>query len=105
MKKQALSLTASPTFKHLVLIPVPGADAAPVEFTFKHKTGDALKEFVKSLEGREDADIILDVASGWSLDDAFEEENITRLCQNYIGSARAIMDTYLSALTGAKAKN
>lgn len=105
MAKPKFNLNAIPTFKSKVAIPVPGAKSVDVEFTFKHRTRDQFKEFVDSLEGREDVDVILDIASGWDLEDAFDEDNIDALIQNYMGSARAIIEIYINELTSARAKN
>lgn len=99
------SLTPNPTFKRDVAIPVPGGKTASINFTFKHKTRDEFKAFLEGLEGREDVDIILEVASGWGLEDAFDEDNVTELTQNYLGSARAVLDTYVSELAGARKGN
>lgn len=99
------SLTAAPTFKHKVEIPVPGARAVPVEFIFKHKTRDEFKEFIDGITGREDVDVILEIASGWDLDEDFDDTSIDALTQNYIGSARAVIEAYINNLTAAKAGN
>lgn len=99
-------LKAKPTFKCMVGIPIPGARAPiDVEFTFKAKTRDEFKEFVDSLRGREDVDVVMEIASGWDLEDAFNAENVAELIQNYIGSARAIMDKYIAELTAARVGN
>lgn len=105
MAKPQFSLTAKPTFKSKVEIPIPGDKSATVEFIFKGRTRDEFKAFVESLADREDVDVILDLASGWDLEDAFEKENVELLTQNYIGSARAIIEKYLSELTAARTKN
>jgi hypothetical protein len=100
-----LSLVAKPTFTAKVQIPVAGDKAATVQFTFKGRTREAFKAFMESLTDREDVDVILDMCSGWDLEDAFDKENIELLNQNYLGAARAIIDVYLSELTAARAKN
>lgn len=105
MAKQKFSLSASPTFKVRVSVPVAGGKAAEIEVTFKHRTRDAFKEFLDNLTGREDVDVILDIASGWDLDDAFDAESLEELTQNHIGSARAIIETYIGELTSARVKN
>jgi hypothetical protein len=99
------SLVPSPTFKALVSIQIPGGRAAEIEFTFKHRNRDEFKEFTDTLEGRKDVDILLDIASGWDLDDAFEAKNVQQLVDNYLGSARAVLNAYVAELTAARAKN
>lgn len=99
------SLSVSPTFKRDVSIPVPGDRAANVNFTFKHKTRDELRSFVEGLEGREDLDVVLEITSAWGIDEAFEEDNVSVLLQNYPGAALAIIDTYLKEVSGARKGN
>ena len=99
------SLTPSPTFKAPVAIQVPGGKAVEVEFVFKHRDRENFKEFVDSLEGRKDVDILLDIASGWELEDAFDEKNLQKLADNYLGAGRAVLQAYISELTAARAKN
>ena len=105
MAKIKLVLTANPTFKAKVMIPVAGGLPTPVEFTFKHRSKDAFSEWVKSLTDKDDADLIMEVASGWELDDAFERENIELLCQNYLGASRAVIEKYIGEQTAAKLGN
>ena len=103
--KPKFSLTASPTFKAKVTIPVAGGKPVDVEFTFKHRTREAFKKFIESLTDREDVDVILDIASGWDLEDAFDAESLEQMVENHIGSGLAVIQTYISELTAAKVKN
>lgn len=105
MAKSKLSLAVSPTFKATVSIPVAGGKPADVEFTFKHRTREQFKELMDSLEGRDDVDVVMDIASGWDLDDPFERDSVERLIEGYMGSARAIINGYVLELTGARVKN
>lgn len=105
MAKAKFVLTAAPTFKRAVAIPVAGGKDANIEFTFKHRTRDQFKEFVEGIGGREDVEVIMDIASGWELEDAFDDNNIEELTQNYLGSARAIIETYINELTNARLGN
>jgi len=105
MAKPKFTLTPSPTFKAKVGIPVPGNGTTAVEFTFKGRTRDEFKTFIDELANREDVDVIMDIASGWELEDAFDKENVEELIQNYLGAARAIIEKYLSELTQARLGN
>lgn len=100
-----LILTAAPTFKANVLIPVPGKKPVAVEFNFKGRTKDEFKTFIETMGDREDVDVILDIATGWELEDAFGKESVDMLLQNYIGSARVIIEKYLAELTAARLGN
>jgi hypothetical protein len=107
MARQKFTLAVAPTFKSKVLIPVPGQAPEPVEFTFKGRTRDQFAEFIESIKEGEakDVDVILDICSGWELEDAFDAKNIETLTQNYLGAARAIIDKYLAELTTARLGN
>lgn len=105
MAKTKFNLSVSPTFKAKVLIPIPGKTAEPVEFTFKGRTRDEFRKFVDDLKDREDVNVVMDIASGWDLEDAFDEVNVEILTQNYLGAARAIIEKYLNELTQARLGN
>ena len=105
MAKPKFSLTTNPTFKAKVLIPVPGKQAEAVEFTFKGRTREEFKEFVDTLKDREDIDVVMSVATGWELEDAFDKSNIELMLQNYLGASRAIIEKYLAELTQARLGN
>jgi hypothetical protein len=99
------TLKAAPTFKAKVSLPVPGGGFVPVEFTFKHRTKKALDEFVKTREGKSDAESFASMVAGWELDDAFTPENIDLLLENRIGSALATYRVYIEELTKAREGN
>lgn len=100
-----LKLNPDPTFRAKVTIPVPGSADVPVEFEFKHRTRDEMDAFLKKAPELQDAALILEIASGWELSDAFTEDNLNRLAQNYIMAPQAIFHAYLEELTKAKVKN
>ena len=100
-----LILAVSPTFPATVTIPKAGAESVTLKLICKHRTKAQLDEFIQSRADKSDADSILDLATGWDLDDAFTAENIETMCQNYIAAPLEIYREYLSELTKAKAKN
>jgi len=102
-----LKLNPEPTFKAKVGIPVPGAGKAPVEFVFKHRSREQIKEWMKAQaeSDDQDTDTVMDFAVGWDLDDEFNAENVTKLCNNYPGAGFEILTAYLMELRGARAKN
>jgi len=104
MAKPKFSLTPNPTFKAKVGIPVPGEGAALVEFTFKGRTREQLKELLDDKEGLK-IDAVMQMVSGWELDDPFDKEHVEKLLDNYLGAFDAIQDTYLRELTEARTKN
>ncbi|HEV2612542.1 MAG TPA: phage tail assembly chaperone [Noviherbaspirillum sp.] len=105
MAKPKLVLTAAPTFKSKVAIPVPGGQPAVVEFTMKGRTKDEFKEFINALAGRDDIDVLMDIISGWDLEDAFNRDAVEKMDQIYIGAARAIIERYIAELTAARLGN
>ena len=107
MAKPKFTLVAKPTFTAKVAIPVPGHAPELVEFTFKGRTRDQFAEFIESIKDGEvkDVEVIMDIASGWELEDAFDAKNVELLTQNYLGAARAIIDKYLAELTTARLGN
>lgn len=105
MAKAKFTLNPSPTFKAVVTIPVPGGKGADIEWTFKHRTRDQFKELMETIESAEDVALLMDIASGWDLEDAFDEENLEKMTQNYPGSARAVFVKYIDEMTAARAKN
>jgi hypothetical protein len=100
-----LKLNPDPTFKAKVEISAAGAGVDPVEFTFKHRTRDEMDAFLKSSGDLKDAKLIMEMAVGWELVDAFTEENLNKLAQNYITAPQAIFSTYLDELVKAREKN
>lgn len=102
-------LEPNPTFKAIVMIPVPGDKAAPVEFIFKHRTKDAYEEMLKRFSAEavqiEDVDVVMELASGWALVEPFDKPNVLKMLQNYMGAKDAIAETYVREITGAKLGN
>jgi hypothetical protein len=105
MAKPKFSLNPNPVFKAPVLIPVAGGKSVNIEFTFKHRTRDEFKKFSETTADREDVDLLQDVAEAWDLDEPFNKVNLELLTQNYMGSARAVVEVYIDELTSARAKN
>ena len=105
-----LSLTQKPTFTATVQIPVLGGGTEPVQFTFKAKRRAEFAEWLDGLttkadEARKDEDVVLDIASGWELEEPFNKKNIIELCEVHPGSGRAIVAAYINEYAGAKAGN
>lgn len=100
-----LKLNPEPTFKADVPVPVPGAGSAKVKFTFKWRKRDEIVDWLDAAKDMTDAQIIMDSAIGWELDDEFTLENAERLCNTYTGAGREFVNTYLDELRGVRAKN
>ena len=102
MAKVKLNLIASPTFSCAVNIPVAGAQPIAVQFTCKHRTRDEYKTFLEDLKDQEDVALVMSIASGWDLEDAFTQDNVETMVQNHMGSALAILEAYMAECSGAK---
>lgn len=100
-----LKLQPDPTFKAKVGIPVPGAPAAEVEFTFKYRDRQALQAFIEASDGREDVDTLMEMCTGWELVDPFNRESLDLLVGNYISAPRAIFERYIEEHTKVRQKN
>lgn len=48
---------------------------------------------------------VVEITSGWELEEAFNEKNIAELNELYPGASRAIVAAYINEYTGAKAGN
>ncbi|AZY48858.1 phage tail assembly chaperone [Bordetella avium] len=105
MAKSKFVLTPNPTFKHKVPMPIPGGGFVDVEFTFKHRGKEALKEFLEEANELEDTDLIMAISTGWELEDAFERANVEKLVENYVGAARAIFGAYMDEVVKARLGN
>jgi hypothetical protein len=100
-----LTLKVDPTFPAIVDIPKAGSEPVQIRFDFKHRTKDELNEFTKTRADKTDVEYIMEMATGWDLNDEFNAENINSVCQNYIASPLAIYMKYVDELVKAKAKN
>lgn len=99
-----LKLNPDPTFKKKVAVPTP-TGAADVELTFKYRDRPALQAWLEATKDAPEVDVFLDMVCGWELDDAFDRENVVRLCDAYPGASREAVNTYLRALTGIRSGN
>ena len=100
------SLVPEPTFKAKVDIPVPGKKAQKLEFTFKWRGLDEFRAFMDNLGNYDDdTAVVLEMVTGWELSDAYTPENVEKLVKNYIGSAGAILNTYLRENAAARVGN
>lgn len=101
-----LKLKPNPTFPLKVEVHVPGHEPGEIIFTAKHRSKDDMEEFIKAVaEMKDDASLILAIASGWDLENEFNETNVRALAIDYIDAPRAVFDGYLRELSGNRRKN
>lgn len=100
-----LKLAANPTFRKKVGIPTPDGDLE-IEFEFRHKSKSALVEFQQGAQGREDIDLVMEIACGWGYEDEpFNRESVATLLEERHAAAVAIVGAYIGGLTQARLGN
>lgn len=103
-------LIADPTFKMAVPIPIPGGEAIPVTFTFKHHTRIELAQFrvdiqaTKNGAGMLDEDMIKRMCAGWDLEDEFNDANVLTFVQNHVGATAAVGEVFFDEHFGLRKK-
>jgi tail assembly chaperone len=100
-----LVLTAEPTFKAPVAIPVPGGKPVSVSFTFKWRTAEELAVWAEENGTKSGAELVLSMCTAWELDDEFTASNIKLLCDKYQQASASLVHVYAEQLRGAAAKN
>lgn len=99
-------LQPDPTFKAKVKIPVPGEAKEPeVEFTFRFRGRDDLSSLLKRAKEQDLVKTAMEMAAGWELVDAFNEDNVRLLDQTYIGALNRLVEAYWEEHTKAIEKN
>lgn len=100
-----LSITANLTFSAPVPVPVAGGEPVMVNFTFKHRTKNDLSALAESRAGRSDADIMMDIVTGWDMAEDFGRDNVELALQQRIGLGLACWGVYVDELVKARVKN
>lgn len=100
-----LVLQPNPRFKGKVAIPCTEEEPATVELIFKHRTRSAFVEFWHTRTGESDLDIVMDIVSGWDLEEEFNHDNVGKMLENYFCAAETIVNAYGDLLKEGKTKN
>lgn len=98
-------LKPDPTFKRKVGLTTHDGKVVEVEFTFKHRTRDAVKKLEEEVKGLDDVQVIQLVADGWELEDEFNVDNLRELADNYLAASIEVFHEYVRALNGARLGN
>lgn len=104
MAKFKLTLGALPDFNLPVKFIMPNGDEARIVFRVKHRPANEVQDLYDR-EDVKDADFITELASGWDLEEDFNEENVLTLIRYYPAAALSLAATYLQALAGQRVKN
>ena len=100
-----LNFTTAPTFALKVAIPVPGKKAVDVEFTFKGRNREEFREYLDTSSSKEDVDALMDTVTGWELENEFSREEVERMTLFYPAAARAIIQRYITEISGVRLGN
>ena len=100
-----LNFTTAPTFTLKVAIPVPGKKAVDVEFTFKGRNREEFREYLDASTNKEDVDALMDTVTGWELENEFCREEVERMTLFYPAAARAIIQRYITEISGVRLGN
>lgn len=93
------------TFPCPVVIPTAWGDSDPVNLVFKYRTKPQIEEWMAQQQDRDDVLSIMDCVTGWDIPAECNADNVKLLCDNYPGSAFAIVNAYLHGVRGARVKN
>lgn len=104
MAKFKLKIAPMPDFKLPVKFKLPNGEEATIVFTVKHKKSTEIQELYQR-ETMRDAEFITEIATGWDLEEEFNEENAAALVEYYPAAALSLMGSYLGALAGQRVKN
>lgn len=105
MAKMKLTLGPLPDFKLPVSFVLPNGDEQVIVFTVRHKKASEIHERYTAEKPMSDVEMITFLASGWNLDDEFNEENIKQLLDYYPATAIGLTSAYMKALAGQRVKN
>ena len=105
------NLNPSPTFPAPVQLTVPGEpDAKSVDFTFRHKSKDALAKWWAGYIQSPNVATLAEIIEGWALRRDGEAVQYTvaaldELCQSYPAAMGEVADAYMLELIRSKRKN
>lgn len=105
MSKMKLTIGPLPDFKLPVKFAMPNGEDQTIIFTVRHRKTSEIHERYTSDTPMSDVEMITFLASGWNLDDEFNEENIKQLLDYYPATAIGLTSSYMKALAGQRVKN
>lgn len=105
MAKMKLTLAALPDFKLPVKFMMPNGEEQSIVFTVRHMKASEVQEMYSSEKVTSDSDMIMNIATGWNLEEEFTAENAKLLVDYYPSAALALAGSYLQALAGQRVKN
>lgn len=104
-KKFKITLGRLPDFKLPVSMTLQNGETGDMCFTVRHLKASELQEMMQQEKPVSDVEFIKTIASGWDLEEEFNDENIAELLSLFPMAAASMMEAYTSAMIGARAKN
>lgn len=105
MTKELFSINPNPTFSATVTFPIAGEKKASFEVVYKHKTAKEMDDFVERMKTMKDFDALVEIVVDWQVAETFNRESLQTLMDNYLGFARAAINTYFLEISGAREGN
>ena len=100
------SLVEVITFLAPVQLHRAGADEPEVvNLNFKYVAPEDLVKRLDELGPMTPAGAVLDMATGWDMDEPFEKEHVEKLCRVYYGVGQAAIDGLIQGLAPARVGN
>lgn len=93
-----------PDFNLPVKFNLPNGEEAKIEFTVKSLKATEVQEVYANCSDSSGSEFITALASGWNLDDEFNEANQNELVDLYPAVAMALVQAYMEALAGHRVK-
>lgn len=94
-----------PDFPLPVKFVLPNGVEATMVFTVKALTSSELNAVLKDASNQTGAQFVKSLASGWELEDDFNDENLDKLVDRYPSVVGGLISTYTQALAGYRVKN
>lgn len=104
MAKMKLTLAPLPDFSLPVEFNLPTGEKQSITFKVRHMKASEMQDMYKPENQTSDADMIMNIATGWSLEEEFNADNAALLVDYYPGAALALAGAYLQALAGQRVK-
>lgn len=94
-----------PDFPLPVKFTLPNGVEAKMVFTVKALKSSELQSTYNDAENKTGAEFVKCLATGWDLDDDFNDENINELVDLYPSVVGSLISAYTQALAGYRVKN
>lgn len=104
MANMKLTLGRLADFQLPVEFSMPNGETASITFKVRHMKASEVQEMYSSESVTSDSDLIMNIATGWNLEDEFNAENAKELIDLFPGVAVALAGAYLGALAGQRVK-